>query len=393
MKETMKANPGAPIAPSQVIGRDRLIENLWRTLERQSLVLSAERRMGKTSVIKKMQAEAPSNLLPIYRDLEHVRTPLEFVQAVLQDVEEYLSGLKQSARRTRELLSQLGGTEVAGFKLPSVAAPHWKSLLEETIRDLVENQDKKVILFWDEMPYMLGNIGDEAAMEVLDTLRSLRQTHTEELRMVFSGSIGLHHTIEKLRESGYANSPINDIYIEDLPPLSDKKATELAYRLLTGEGVLTSSNQKVAAAIAKAVDNIPYYIHHIVFELALHHSEKIINEEKVRETVDAILSDPRNPWDMSHYKKRIDNYYKEKEKHSYALGMLDILAVAEEPLLFKELLERVKSETGSGDREVALTVFQLLQQDYYIIQGSNGEICFRYPLIQRYWQLSRGLTA
>lgn len=392
MTETMRANPGAPIAPSQVIGRDRLIENLWRTLERQSLVLSAERRMGKTSVIKKMQAEAPEELLPIYRDLEHVRTPLEFVETVLQDVEEYLSKLKQSAGRARKLLSQLGGTEIAGFKLPSVAAPHWKRLLEETIRDLVENQEKKVILFWDEMPYMLGNIGDEAAMEVLDTLRSLRQTHTEELRMVFSGSIGLHHAIEKLRESGYANSPINDMYPQDLPPLSDKKATELAYRLLTGEGVLTSSNQKVAAAIAKAVDNIPFYIHHIVLDIAFNHSDKVINEATIMNIVDATLSNFYNSWDMSHYRRRIDTYY-DAEKRPYALAMLDILAVAEEPLLFKELLERVKSETGSGDREIALTVFQLLQQDYYIIQGSNREICFRYPLIQRYWQLSRELTA
>ncbi|NER39732.1 MAG: ATP-binding protein [Oscillatoria sp. SIO1A7] len=387
----MKTNPGAPIAPSQVIGRDRLIENLWRTLERQSLVLSAERRMGKTSVIKKMQAEAPPDLLPIYRDLEHVRSPLEFVQAVLQDVEEYVSKLRQNAGRARKLVSQLGGTEVAGIiKLPSVAAPHWKSLLEETIRDLVENQEKKVILFWDEMPYMLGNIGDEAAMEVLDTLRSLRQTHTEELRMVFSGSIGLHHAIEKLRESGYANSPINDMYIEDLPPLSDKKARELAYRLLTGEGVSTSSNQKIAEAIAKAVDNIPYYIHHLIARLALH--PKVVDEATVRKMVDATLSDPNNRWYMSHYRDRIDTYY-DDEKRPYALVMLDILAVAEKPLLFKELLERVKSETGSGDREIALTVFQLLQQDYYIIQRPNGQIFFRYPLIQRYWQLSRGLTA
>jgi hypothetical protein len=65
----MKANPGAIVSPSEVIGRDRLIANLWERLEQQSLILSAERRMGKTSVIKKMQAEAPKNKLPIYHDL------------------------------------------------------------------------------------------------------------------------------------------------------------------------------------------------------------------------------------------------------------------------------------------------------------------------------------
>ena len=68
----MKANPGGQIPPSEVIGRDTLIRRLWRILERQSLVLSAERRMGKICVIKKMRAEAPEDKLTIYRDLEGV---------------------------------------------------------------------------------------------------------------------------------------------------------------------------------------------------------------------------------------------------------------------------------------------------------------------------------
>jgi hypothetical protein len=45
----MKTNPGGQLAANEVIGRDRLIAKLWQILERQSLVLTAERRMGKTS--------------------------------------------------------------------------------------------------------------------------------------------------------------------------------------------------------------------------------------------------------------------------------------------------------------------------------------------------------
>ncbi|MBC6421130.1 MAG: hypothetical protein GDA43_05915 [Hormoscilla sp. SP5CHS1] len=55
----MRVNPGGKIPSSEAIGRDRLIENLWRILDRQSLVLSAERRMGKTCIVKKMTEEAP----------------------------------------------------------------------------------------------------------------------------------------------------------------------------------------------------------------------------------------------------------------------------------------------------------------------------------------------
>jgi len=43
----MKANPGGEIASAEVMGRDHLIADLWGILEQQSVMLSAERRMGK----------------------------------------------------------------------------------------------------------------------------------------------------------------------------------------------------------------------------------------------------------------------------------------------------------------------------------------------------------
>lgn len=76
----MKANPGGYIPPSEVIGRDQLLAQLWRVLKRQSLVLTAERRMGKTSILRKMEAEAPAGVQVVFHELEHINTPLEFVQ-------------------------------------------------------------------------------------------------------------------------------------------------------------------------------------------------------------------------------------------------------------------------------------------------------------------------
>ena len=136
----MKANPGGTIAPAEVMGRDKLILDLWGILEQQSVILSAERRMGKTSVIKKMQAEATADKLPFYRDLEGIKSPLGFVEKVFEDVEKYLTGLNRNAKKARAFLTQLGGTEFSGVKLPSIANTHWQDLLTQTIADLVENQ-------------------------------------------------------------------------------------------------------------------------------------------------------------------------------------------------------------------------------------------------------------
>jgi len=174
----MRANPGGQLAPSEVVGRDGLVERIWSVLERQSTVLSAERRMGKTCVVKKMKAEAPEGTLAVYRDLERIRTPFEFVELVFQDVKGYLSLLSRTAKRVRAFLCQLSGTELGDvIKFPSMAAPHWKMLLTKTVEDLAEHQERRVIFFWDEVPLMLHNIkgaqSEDVAMEVLDTLRSL----------------------------------------------------------------------------------------------------------------------------------------------------------------------------------------------------------------------------
>jgi len=50
----MKANPGGQLSIDQIKGRDPLIATIWETLLSQSVIMTAERRIGKTSIIQKM---------------------------------------------------------------------------------------------------------------------------------------------------------------------------------------------------------------------------------------------------------------------------------------------------------------------------------------------------
>ena len=389
----MKTNPGGHIPPSEVIGRNTLIQRLWRILERQSLVLTAERRMGKTCIVRKMTAEVPQGSLPIYHDLEGLRTPLEFAEIVFRDTEGYLSGLSRIAERARRVLTQLGGTEFGGvIKFPESVASHWKTLLTKTIEDLVEHQDRTVIFVWDELPLMLYNIreriNEDVAMEVLDTLRALRQTHPK-LRMIFTGSIGLHQVITSLKQSGYANDPTNDMFAEDVPPLSSADAQDLASRLLEGEGILTDNLQAVAQAIATAVDGIPYYIHHVVDQLKDH--GEIVGETTVQEMVNMCLTDPQDRWHMRHYHERVRTYYAPTER-PFALGLLDIFSTADTPLAFDDVFNLLKARLVTEDSDMVQHLLTLLQRDHYIMQQQNGTYSFRFSLIQRSWRLQRGLA-
>ena len=86
MTKPLKSNPGGQLAPDEVIGRDRLVARLWDTLEGRSVVLTAERRMGKTSILKKMMAKPPNGFITISRDLENISSPLEFVERLFDDI-------------------------------------------------------------------------------------------------------------------------------------------------------------------------------------------------------------------------------------------------------------------------------------------------------------------
>ena len=69
----MKANPGGEIDPKDAVGRDRLVETIWDSLEQLSIIIVAERRIGKTTVAKYMRANRrgdhrTGSLLPGYHD-------------------------------------------------------------------------------------------------------------------------------------------------------------------------------------------------------------------------------------------------------------------------------------------------------------------------------------
>ena len=383
-----KVNPGGQIAPEEIVGRDELIASLWDKLRQQSLIFSGERRIGKSSILKKMTAEAPSDLLPIYRDLEGIRTPIEFVEAVWQDTETYLREAGR-ARRVREYISELTGSYFDGYQFPELVEDRWKTLLAKTIEDLVTLQDKQIVLIWDEMPHMLGNFSNEAAMETLDTLRSLRQTYPD-VRMVFSGSIGLHHIIKNLQQAGYSNDPTNDMYPIEGQPLSLEAATELTINLLSGESIPVVDLPQTAEDIALAANCLPFYIHHLIDRLK--DMEVEIDREAIANTVNESLRSPLNLWKMDHYRERIDNYYSESQK-PYALEILDILSI-NPPTSFSRLWQYLKTEPETKDKEMARSVLRLLLKDYYLVQEDNlsgSMYAFRYPLVQRYWQISRGL--
>lgn len=394
----MKTNPGGQIDLSEVVGRDEVINQIWDTIAQQSIRMNAERRIGKTTIIKKLCAEPRSGWMPIFQDLEQYHTALEFAEAVYAEVDRFLSTRKRTTRRTKEFLASIGGTEIGGkLKLPKFErnAP-WKEILTKAIEDLVEERDKhdeRPLFLWDEVPYMLASIstrhGERVAMEVLDTLRALRQDQGDKgLRMILTGSIGIHHVIHSLKRQNYANSPLNDTFLLEVLPLAQAPARELAAKLVTGEIIPTKFPDELSDTIARIADGFPFYIHHIVKAIKL--TGRAASPELVEQIVSSQLLDANDPWELNHYRERIPVYYG-KEDEAAVLGILDGVAVRDAPFSINELLTELKNMGLLSDREHLITLLRLVEQDHYLSRDTQGRYQFRFALLKRWWILSRGL--
>ncbi|MGZ8223125.1 MAG: hypothetical protein ACXWT0_15895 [Methylobacter sp.] len=396
----MKANPGGQIDLNEVVGRDEVIEHIWDTIDQQSIRINAERRIGKTTIIKKLYAEPHNGWVTIFQDLEKCHTALDFALAVYHEVEHLLSTYQKTARRAQDFLKTIGGTEVGGvLELPSfVGETPWKELLTKAVEDLVDEREKqgeRPLFLWDEVPYMLASIsareGEPVAMEVLDTLRALRQDLGDKgLRMILTGSIGFHHVIHSLKREGYANSPLNDTFPLEVLPLDLASARELAAKLIAGENIPAEYPEVVAGAIALASDCFPFYIHHIVKAL------KLSGQEVIPDTVEQILIrqllDANDPWELNHYRTRIPIYYGNDDE-PIVLGILDGVAARSESVSFGDLLNELKGMgvLSERDRERLLKLLKFVEQDHYLSRNVEGCYQFRFPLLKRWWILSRGL--
>jgi hypothetical protein len=135
------------------------------------------------------------------------------------DISGYQKGTKWLERLFGKFTKSFAGWQIGNIvKIPETSIDRWKEILENAIEYLMSHplsvddwedgkKAKQMIFFWDELPMMLDNFlkrenGALVAMEVLDTLCALRQTYPQ-LRMVYTGSIRLHHVVNKLKDAGF----------------------------------------------------------------------------------------------------------------------------------------------------------------------------------------------
>ena len=385
----MQINPGGRLNTKDVMGRDSEIARYWRVLDRQGLVISAERRIGKTHIVLKMRDECRSGYLPIYQDLEAVHSIADLIRSIYGAVQQS-SGTPPGLKARIAKWSGLFPGKIVGVDLPT-ANRTWQVLLSDAFDDLIHVVgDRIILMLWDEFPLMLHNLqrreGSDAAIQLLDFLRALRLARADRLRFLFTGSIGLHLVLRSLRKAGNTNDPVNDMLSLTVPPMTHRDTCELAAALLGETCAAPAQIPDLASRIAGKVGGFPYYVHHVVDQLDQLRRPPALKD--VSSAVDNLVYDSHDPANLNYYVNRLSSYYTDDER-SLALVVLDTMAGQASPTPVPELLNLCKHRDPSLSDEQLREVLTALAEDHYIEPrkcAGGAAYDFRWQLVKKWWK-------
>ncbi|WP_437335018.1 AAA family ATPase [Sorangium sp. So ce394] len=393
----MRINPGGSLGVDEIIGRETEIARYWSVLARQGLVLGGERRIGKTHIVKKMHALGRDGFVTVYQELEAVHSLSELVRTFHRAVRDQLDRLGKFKASALEVWEAWAPKQIKNVDLPDIER-NWKALLTSAITDTLKaiGPENRLVLIWDEFPLMIHNIkarqGADSAIQLLDLLRHLRQTHPDRLRFLLTGSIGLHLVLQSLRAAGNANAPMNDMLDEVVPPMSTGDAFTLITELLRDIDPQVDRPDRfvpMEQKIFEAVGGFPFYLQHVIDRLS--QLDRIPVPSDVDVAVDELVLAPNDPGHFHWNVERIKIYY-DKRHATIALAILDAIAEKDRPMrlaaIVKALAHHAETPTAEDVREVS----RLLCQDLClvrIIDKKTSSYDFRWPLVKRWWQKHR----
>lgn len=371
--------PGAALPPEKIYGRDTIIEEYWKILAKTSILLTAPRRMGKSSVLTKMASAPPAHVRVIKSDLQALKTPMALVQALTTQAEAHLGIVTRAKVGVSGWFQRFQGVDTSLVKLTLTEAS-WSTdltLLFDALQSWAEQEDRAVLLLWDEFTWFLMNLvqqkQNERAIQVLDLLRSIRQdARHPRLRFVLTGSIGMSEVLDHLRSAGYAFEPLNDVSKQVLPVMAIEQGVELALHHLP------PAHAALAEPLVRRCEGHPFIMQHVLGRLD---NAGSWSETAMKSAYDALIEEVQDPLELGAYERRLEQYY--PTLHPIMRRVLDELAQR------KRTVDDLTAQLGI-ERDQVLTVLQRLERDLYL-KRVGKQYTFALELLRRYWALHRSI--
>lgn len=374
---------GPPVTGEDFFGRIRELSQAHRYLNsNHSLVLSAPRRIGKSSFAKKLvEDKTNSGWKCVYIDLEGVQSQEDFLNILITKFDN--SKIWNQAADVAEgffnrILEGVKGIGPIKFDFSKTDAP--QNLYSSLAGAIDHSKDTLVVI--DELPLFLNIIDKEDTLHreagfLLNWFRSLRQVTDTKIRWIFCGSVGLH-AFTSMRN---LSMTINDMVSFDFDALSQEEAEGLIIALANSLN-LPISTYSVKYIIDKIEWHVPYFIQLLFTTIKDYPEAKNgIAQQMVDEAFDHLAhTDDLNTW-----YERLAEYNGFKEG---AELLLNALSIADDGLSRDELLEMysqfIDEPPLRANTKFSL-ILNMIEHDGYIVREKGGIRRFHSPLLKKWW--------
>ena len=373
-----------------------------RVREGTHTLLTAQRRMGKTSLVRELlrRLRETGEFDTVFVDLEAAMDPADAIAEIGVQArplggawDRIKGGFANVLREAGDRFEELAVADMRVKLRAGIDAGNWPQRGDSVFAALASGGNP-VVLALDELPILVNRLlkddsgsvtpsGRQAADEFLSWLRRNGQAHRRQVSMILSGSVGLEPLLDRAGLSAHAN--IYSAY--DLKPWSEETAASCLAEL--AETYEIGLSPEVGEDMCRRLRCcIPHHVQ--MFFDKLH--ERLRREGRR----DATLEDAervylhemlsvRGQADLQHYEGRLQTVL---DKSGYPVALEILTATAVEGRLDGEIVERYRAHFAAREDDGAPSVedvLHVLEHDGYL-ECEDGGYRFVSGLLEDWWQ-------
>ena len=399
---TLRKAGGNWVDGDQFFDRDAELEALTeRVKDGTHTLLTAQRRMGKTSLVRELLRRLKDEgcFETIFVDLEGASTPADAIAEIgvrsksVQGVQHKLkSWLANTLQGVVDRVDTLSVSEVQVKLRAGIDAGNWQQKGDEVFAALAENE-QPVVLAIDELPILVNRLlkGDDycitperrqAVDEFLSWLRKNGQEHRGRVCLILSGSVGLEPILQQAGLRAHANifSPF------DLKPWDEETASaclaalagayDIELPLTVRQEMCRRLRCQIPHHVQQFFDNLHEYLRRA--------DRRKASLEDVDRVYIAEMLGVQGQMDLEHYESRLRMVLGDKG-YPTALDILTEAAVNDGLLHSDAINQYYEYFQAEADPVSIKDILSVLEHDGYLTrQGDNYR--FVSGLLEAWWR-------
>ncbi len=388
----MKVITGSPARKDKYFKRTDIRRKLIEALiNDENLLISAPRRVGKSSILLDLVDNPHEEFYPVFIDTEAVEDAEIFFKRILQAIldADKIDGFGKFTRKEKEKLSGWAN-RIAEFKISVISVKiekaEEKSYYEQftDFLDDLKLEGKKILLMIDEFPITVETIqqksGTDAANHFLGQNRALRQNPVfqEKIKFVYTGSIGLFTAVKKINST----DKINDLRELKIPPLKREEAVLFFNELLKDECGIITTETITNYVLEKIEWWIPFYFQLLVREiLNLCNAETTITKSIIDEAFTNVVKNGNIYFE--HFKSRLIKIFKNPNELAFVNALL--LMLKQTGWVGYSDIVNLSNDAKFHVMDELENILEVLKHDGYIVE-SNSKYNFYSPILKAWWK-------